>query len=112
MFFPLISTDEFVLNFIMKIAIVSFSLFFVLCAIIDTASANCECTYSHKAWGQGGCVIGRRAPPNRACKCILNGQRCSAQTIPCPWNQNSRVCRKPDISREACLLGGGECGGY
>ena len=72
-----------------------------------TLQWKCECTY-HK----GGCTISRSAPPHSACKCSYKGAwTCDGQTVACA-NPYLHVCLNPDASKEACIFGGGDCGGY
>ena len=106
----------------MKIATVSLALFVLFCVVIDSAYGQCQCKFHGRRNNgqvvQTGCRIITPARPNHACKCILQGTRCSAQMIKCPYNLQSRVCLRPDTSKDACHLGseggsnGGNCGGY
>lgn len=72
---------------------------------------ECDCSYFYRFLG-GGCAITKVAPPNHACKCSYKGVwTCGGQTTECS-DTNDRLCRLPDISKEACFLGGGDCNGY
>ena len=72
---------------------------------------ECDCSYFYRFLG-GGCAITKKAPNNHACRCSYKGfWTCGGQTTECS-DTNDRLCRFPDISKEACLLGGGDCSGY
>lgn len=67
---------------------------------------KCDCDY-HK----GGCTISFPPPQGRACRCKYKGAwTCGGSVVNC--NKSSNTCRNPDASRDACRLGGGDCGGY
>jgi len=44
-----------------------------------------------------------------ACKCTVSDAKCTSEDIPCP---DGKDCSKPDLSKAACELGGGDCAGY
>lgn len=72
---------------------------------------ECDCSYYYRFTG-GGCAITKMAPPNHACYCSYKGAwSCGGQTVQCPDTED-HFCRKPDTSKEACLLGSGDCNGY
>jgi hypothetical protein len=70
---------------------------------------KCSCDYHN-----GGCMISWRAPSTKACKCIaknfLNLWFCEGSVVSCDVSQPK--CVNPDESKEACLLGQGNCNGY
>ena len=69
-------------------------------------SASCDCTYE-----EGGCVISHAPPPNAACHCKNEGFTCRGGITRCRDPDNT-YCTNPDSSKNTCLLGGGNCGGY
>lgn len=70
-------------------------------------TATCDCDYH-----RGGCTISKVPPPHTACKCKYKGWwTCGGDITRCR-NPTSRYCSQPDSSRNTCLLGGGDCGGY
>lgn len=72
---------------------------------------ECDCSYFYRISG-GGCAVTKSAPPDHACRCTYKGfWTCGGQTTECS-DTNDRLCRLPDVSKEACLLGGGDCSGY
>jgi len=67
---------------------------------------NCDCNYH-----PGGCKIVIAAPANNKCKCIYQGfWTCTGLAKAC--NKWQRMCRDPDTSKDSCVYGGGDCGGY
>ena len=70
-------------------------------------TAQCDCDYS-----SGGCKISRVPPPDTACKCKYKGWwTCGGDITRCKSPSNF-YCTHPDSSRNTCLVGGGDCGGY
>jgi glycerophosphoryl diester phosphodiesterase len=64
----------------------------------------CDCNYE-----SGGCYISKVAPKGTACKCKYKGAwTCGGAVVACN-NPTSPRCANPDASKEACLLGGGDC---
>nr|CAH0109590.1 unnamed protein product [Daphnia galeata] len=67
----------------------------------------CNCNYH-----SGGCSIRRPASPGNACRCSYKGFWI------CIWSKtgcrdpSSHYCRNPDKTKDSCILGGGDCGGY
>ncbi len=103
-------------------------LFAILCVVIDSAVASspkkrgCDCDFiqlavtdksGKKQVKARGCTIYRAAPANQACRCTKdkNDDNCSGALVKCK-DPKSAKCRSPDDSKEACILGGGNCGGY
>ncbi len=73
---------------------------------------DCDCDYSGSVWGGGGCKIVERARNGCACHCDYEGAwTCSGRVVRCSHNSAAK-CKYPDISKEACKLGGGDCKGY
>jgi hypothetical protein len=74
------------------------------------AKADCDCNH-HGGWS-GGCSISKAAPQGTACRCESHfGGRCSGSVVKCRA-ESSPLCRRPDMSKASCLLGGGNCSGY
>jgi glycerophosphoryl diester phosphodiesterase len=68
---------------------------------------GCDCDYH-----PGGCAVSKPAPANSACKCSYKGAwTCGGSVVRCS-NPSSPLCRSPDASVAACILGGGDCDGY
>lgn len=68
---------------------------------------GCDCNYH-----PGGCRIQIPAPANWACRCVYKGAwTCGGLAVVCA-DPSSAACRAPSNSRESCLQGGGDCGGY
>lgn len=60
----------------------------------------------------GGCSISKAAPPGTACKCVYKGAwTCGGDVVRC-GNPKSPLCAAPSKGPAACVLGGGDCGGY
>eukprot|EP00123_Amoebidium_parasiticum_P009089 comp19232_c0_seq1/m.22001 comp19232_c0_seq1/g.22001 ORF comp19232_c0_seq1/g.22001 comp19232_c0_seq1/m.22001 type:complete len:465 (-) comp19232_c0_seq1:721-2115(-) len=67
---------------------------------------TCDCDYH-----SGGCSISVTAPVGYACECRYRGLwTCGGTAKRCDLNQAK--CTQPDKTKEACVLGGGDCGGY
>ncbi|CAF3770356.1 unnamed protein product [Rotaria sp. Silwood1] len=67
---------------------------------------KCDCDY-HK----GGCTISWPAPSLKACKCKYKGAwTCGGSLVSCDVSRPK--CSRPDESKEACQLGGGDCDAY
>jgi len=81
-----------------------------IAGIVETDATKyfCECTYF-----KGGCKVTKPAPKNLACRCKYSFLwTCTQATIVlCPDVDHAK-CKNPDMSKEACLLGRGDCGGY
>ena len=74
-------------------------------AALMAAVVACDCDYH-----AGGCAISRAARQGFKCRCIYKGAwTCSGWSVGCSDDEN---CPGGDSSREACKLGGGDCGGY
>jgi hypothetical protein len=70
-------------------------------------NATCDCDYH-----SGGCTISKTAPSGSACHCSYKGfWTCGGYVVACD-DGSAPLCFTPDASRGACLLGGGDCGGY
>lgn len=70
-------------------------------------NVTCDCDY-HK----GGCTISKAAVPNTACKCSYKGfWTCGGKIDKCK-DFSSPHCLSPDKSKQSCLQGQGDCGGY
>jgi len=70
-------------------------------------SHDCDCDYK-----SGGCVISKVPPRRTACKCNYKGfWTCGGHVVQCPV-YNNYYCQNPDSSRNTCLQGRGDCGGY
>lgn len=70
-------------------------------------SAQCDCCYH-----SGGCKVCKSPPANTACHCSYHGfWTCGGSVRRC-INENAYRCQHPDHSRDTCLQGGGDCGGY
>jgi hypothetical protein len=70
-------------------------------------AASCDCDYH-----RGGCTISKAPPAHTACQCKYKGAwTCGGSIVACR-DDNADKCRNPDTSRQSCLLGGGDCGGY
>jgi glycerophosphoryl diester phosphodiesterase len=70
-------------------------------------NVTCDCDYH-----PGGCKISKAAVPNTACKCKYKGfWTCGGDIDRCK-DFASPYCKNPDTSRNSCLQGGGDCGGY
>ena len=74
---------------------------------------HCRCVYSG-----AGCKIrpssiygSYTAPSGKACKCILEGEKCNSENVECLEPANVR-CTRPDYSKDSCLQGQGNCDGY
>lgn len=73
----------------------------------SAGSNDCDCDYS-----SGGCKIVDPAPVDKACQCKYKGfWTCGGDVVDC-WNPSLPLCNQPDTSSGACMLGGGDCGGY
>ena len=68
---------------------------------------SCDCDYH-----SGGCAISKAAPANLACRCTYGGAWPCAGTVASCSNPDSLLCQRPNMSAEACALGGGDCEGY
>lgn len=67
----------------------------------------CECTYS-----SGGCSVTKRAPSGLACQCTYPFLwTCEGWVVLCSDASNPK-CKHPDLSKESCLQGRGDCGAY
>ena len=77
-----------------------------------TEMSTCECKLIIKTmYGGGGCIITRAASQsNRACKCLKSYFKCTGLVVTC--DSSNRYCNQPDTTKESCLQGGGNCGGY
>lgn len=72
-----------------------------------TQASKCDCDYR-----LGGCRISMPPPSGTACKCARTGLfHCDGSIVSCT-NPNNQYCLNPDVSRNTCLFGGGNCGGY
>ena len=70
-------------------------------------NVSCDCDY-HK----GGCTISKPAVVNTACKCkYKGGWTCGGDIDKCK-DFSSQYCKSPDKSKNSCLQGLGDCGGY
>jgi hypothetical protein len=81
----------------------------LLCIIVSCYSAMaCECDYH-----SGGCYISVPAAPGFACRCSFKGFAfiCYGSEVGCR-DSSSHYCRNPDKTKDSCILGGGDCGGY
>ena len=76
---------------------------------------NCDCDYKgdSRMLGHSGCVISEPPPSGLACRCIdaWPNHGCYGRLTACP-NENDVHCVNPDMSKETCELGGGNCTGY
>ena len=73
----------------------------------SVASRNeCSCSKNNR-----GCIISWPAPPQKACKCIhIFSLWCTGWVVSC--DVTNPKCQNPDLSRESCDLGRGNCRGY
>ena len=69
----------------------------------DTAPYKCRCRYVN-----GGCKIVEPAPKGLACKCKLIKTCCDTKVVLCS-DVDHLKCKNPDTSKEACILGRGNC---
>ena len=68
---------------------------------------SCDCDYH-----PGGCTISKKAPSCAACRCSYKGGwTCGGSLVRCPIFTNS-LCQNPDYTKDSCVFGGGDCGGY
>ena len=74
----------------------------------DTAPYKCRCHYVN-----GGCKIDEPALTGLACKCKHSFIRTcwGAKVVLCS-DMDHLKCKNPDTSKEACILGRGNCKGY
>ncbi len=71
-----------------------------------TWEEQCDCDFS-----AGGCSISTSAPLGKACDCSYSGGwTCSGDVVACPAGATDGQCHGKDL--QACLQGGGDCGGY
>ena len=72
----------------------------------------CDCAWQRKQ-KLGGCKISKLPPSGMACKCKVTGIRgkCNGSLVECSDKRDSH-CLKPDLSKETCRLGRGNCNGY
>lgn len=78
--------------------------------LLETIASNytCECSYS-----KGGCKITKAAPKGLACHCKYSFLwTCTGATVVQCISNESSYCTQPDLSKESCAQGSGECGGY
>jgi len=89
-----------------------------LCVAPDTSLASCkigggdcdgyQCDCDYHA---GGCTISMAAPNGAACKCSYKGWfTCGGDVVHC--SESSALCVAPDMSKDSCKIGGGDCDGY
>ena len=77
-------------------------------ATIPNSVPSCDC--AHRS---GGCYIERPPGPGTACHCTNMGfLGCAPDTIVQCQNILDYNCIHPDPSKNTCLQGGGNCGGY
>jgi len=68
-------------------------------------AVTCDCDYHN-----GGCIISIPPPEGYACKCVYKGfWSCSGYPFSCDANMR---CPANCGTRECCLTGRGDCGGY
>ena len=73
-----------------------------------TENASCACKYILQT---RDCIITRAASQsNSACKCLRSLLKCTGLVVTC--DSSNQYCNQPDTSKESCLQGGGNCGGY
>ncbi|MFO0663897.1 MAG: hypothetical protein U0174_08100 [Polyangiaceae bacterium] len=76
-------------------------------SIVGPTNRSCRCDY-HK----GGCTIAEPAPPGTACSCsYVFLWTCRGDLTTCT-SANDEKCKRPDATKESCLQGRGDCGGY
>jgi len=68
----------------------------------------CECEYSTEF---SGCYLKTLPPQKMACNCTMTNSRCTGEVVSCK-DSSSRKCNHPDLTKEACEQGGGNCNGY
>lgn len=72
----------------------------------DCGGYKCDCEYH-----PGGCKISFPARDESACHCRYLGLwSCDGVEVLC--DTGYELCAHPDTSKDSCLLGGGDCGGY
>eukprot|EP00123_Amoebidium_parasiticum_P011476 comp20735_c1_seq1/m.27128 comp20735_c1_seq1/g.27128 ORF comp20735_c1_seq1/g.27128 comp20735_c1_seq1/m.27128 type:complete len:478 (-) comp20735_c1_seq1:21-1454(-) len=72
---------------------------------------TCDCNYVRKGLDPSGCVLSMTPKNGTACKCKYRGAwTCGGVRVACDLAEMR--CRNPVMSKETCVLGGGDCGGY
>merc|ERR1712126_397746 len=71
----------------------------------SVSSADCDCDYH-----PGGCIISTPAPVGFKCVCVYKGfWTCGGYAEGCSHDD---TCEENCYSKECCIEGGGDCGGY
>ena len=74
----------------------------------DIRTYKCRCHYTN-----GGCKIVEPAPKGLACRCKNSFKKtCSGATVVLCSDMEHPKCKIPDTSKEACIIGRGNCKGY
>ncbi|CAF3031594.1 unnamed protein product [Rotaria sp. Silwood2] len=73
---------------------------------------SCDCQYIVKGLLKpSGCKIIKAMISNLACRCHRDSiWSCSGYPVSC--DTSNPKCANPDLSKESCMLGGGNCDGY
>lgn len=69
---------------------------------------TCECKYNKEP---KGCKLEKPSPPGLACRCKVDGEKCISSVEKCKLGKDPK-CLKPDVSKESCEQGAGDCEGY